>query len=336
MRRTILVTGGAGFIGSHTCKLLAANGYLPVTIDNLSTGHPEAVCWGPLVQCDVRDVDGLLLAIREYTPIAVIHFAASAYVGESVENPAKYYDNNVTGLISLLHAMRSENINQIVFSSSCATYGIPDSALIGETTEQRPINPYGRTKLIGEQIISDFASAYGLRFVILRYFNACGADSEGELAERHNPETHLIPRALMAAAGDIDALDVFGSDYPTPDGTCIRDYIHVNDLADGHVKALSRIEGGGDSLSVNLGTGAGASIRDVLSAVENVTGLQVPTRYGDRRPGDPPLLVANPELARKTLGFEAQHSALTNIIATAWLHFAPSWSRNAAHIAKTN
>lgn len=334
---TVLVTGGAGFIGSHTCKLLATSGYLPVALDNLSTGHADAVRWGPLVFCDVRDNASLEAAFREHQPDAVIHFAASAYVGESVENPAKYYDNNVRGIFALLEAMRNEGIRRLVFSSSCATYGIPETVPIRETADQRPINPYGRTKLIGEQMIADFAGAYDLQYVLLRYFNACGADGDGELNERHDPETHLIPRALMAAAGRIDALDVFGTDYPTPDGTCIRDYIHVSDLADGHVKALAWIEDGGKALRVNLGTGAGASIREVLSAVEQVTGRRVPVRFGARRAGDPPALVAHPEMARKSLTFEARHSALTNIVATAWPHFAGSSASNqrAPHLAST-
>jgi UDP-arabinose 4-epimerase len=330
----VLVTGGAGFIGSHTCKSLAASGYLPVTVDNLSTGHADAVRWGPLVVCDIRDNTRLSATLKEHAPNAVIHFAASAYVGESMENPAKYYDNNVRGIISLLDAMRNEAIHRLVFSSSCAIYGIPDTVPIRETTDQHPINPYGRTKLIGEQIISDFADAYGLHYVLLRYFNACGADSQGELAERHDPETHLIPRALMAAAGRIPALDVFGTDYPTPDGTCIRDYVHVTDLADGHVKALSWIENGGKVLCVNLGTGVGVSIREVLSAVEQVTGRQVPVRFGPRRAGDPPALVAHPDMARQTLGFHPRHSTLSNIVATAWLHFvgSPSTDRHVSHV----
>jgi UDP-arabinose 4-epimerase len=331
---TVLVTGGAGFIGSHTCKLLSESGYLPVAVDNLSTGHADAVRWGPLVLCDVRDNAKLRMAMQEHVPIAVIHFAASAYVGESVENPAKYYDNNVGGILSVLEAMRAEGIKRLVFSSSCATYGIPSTVPILETTEQRPINPYGRTKLIGEQIIADFANAYGLQHVLLRYFNACGADGDGELAERHDPETHLIPRALMAAAGKIDALDVFGTDYPTPDGTCIRDYIHVSDLADGHVKALAWIESGGEALRINLGTGVGVSIREVLSATEQVTGHRVPVRFGARRAGDPPSLVANPDLAHKTLAFKARHSTLTNIVATAWPNFAGTsvGKKRAAHM----
>jgi UDP-arabinose 4-epimerase len=328
---TVLVTGGAGFIGSHTCKKLAAFGYRPITVDNLSTGHADAVRWGPLVRCDVRDVATARAAMREHRPVAVVHFAASAYVGESVENPAKYYENNVGGILSLLDAMRSENVMRLVFSSSCATYGTPDAIPIRESTEQRPINPYGRTKLIGEQIISDFGKAYGLKFVQLRYFNACGADAGGELAERHDPETHLIPRALMAAAGEIEALDVFGTDYPTPDGTCIRDYIHVSDLADGHVKALSWLESGGEALRVNLGSGTGASIRDVLAAIKTVTGRNVPVRFVPRREGDPPVLVAHPELARTSLGFVTRHSDLGNIVSTAWPHF----SKSAAYGRKT-
>jgi len=323
LKPSILVTGGAGFIGSHTCKLLSRAGYLPVSFDNLSTGHADAVQWGPLIRGDVRDQEAVTAALRDHNPIAVIHFAASAYVGESVENPSKYYSNNVSGTLAVVEAMRRQAVRSIVFSSSCASYGVPSTIPIQETTTQYPINPYGRTKLVGEQIISDYSAAYGFNYVSLRYFNACGSDSEGELAERHEPETHLIPRALMAAAGSIEALDVFGTDYPTFDGTCVRDYVHVTDLGDGHVKALEWMEKGGRSLKVNLGSGQGSSIRQVLATVEAITGLPVPVRYGPRRPGDPPELVAGIELARQSLGYNPSESALANIIRTAWPHFRP-------------
>ncbi|HEV7309038.1 UDP-glucose 4-epimerase GalE [Ensifer sp.] len=321
MSRTVLVTGGAGFIGSHTCKRLAQQGIVPVVYDNLSTGHRGNVKWGPLVTGDIEDQARLTDAIRTFTPEGVIHFAASAYVGESVEDPAKYYRNNVAGSIALLEACREGGIDRIVFSSSCATYGVPPVLPITEDTAQLPINPYGRTKLMIELMLADYARAYGLRSVALRYFNAAGADPEGQLVERHDPETHLIPRALMAAAGRIERLDVFGDDYATPDGTCIRDYIHVTDLADAHVAAVNYLRDGGEVLRANLGSGEGTSIRQVLSAIDRITGLKVPVRMLPRRPGDPPVLYADTARARQTLGFRPAYSTIDTIIATA----APSF-----------
>lgn len=315
--RRILVTGGAGFIGSHTCKLLAREGYEPVVYDNLSTGHAENVRWGPLVEGDVRDTERLIETLHRHDAEAVIHFAASAYVGESVANPELYYRNNVGGMIGLLGAIRRVGPVPVVFSSSCATYGVPDALPIREDTPQSPINPYGRTKLIGEQILADHDHAYGIRHVALRYFNAAGADPEGELVERHDPETHLIPRALMAAAGTIPALEIFGDDYNTPDGTCERDYIHVSDLAAAHVLALHHLGNGGASLRANVGTGRAWSIRQVLDAMETVTGRRVPHVIRPRRPGDPGRLVADASFAREALGFIPRHSGLDHIIATA-------------------
>ena len=328
-KRRLLVTGGAGYIGSHTCKALAAIGIEPITFDNLVTGHRDAVRWGPFVRGDILDTDHLTDTLLRYQPEAIVHFAAFAYVGESVVEPAKYYRNNVAGSLSLLDAARASGVRRIILSSSCATYGVPQELPIVETTAQEPINPYGRSKLMVEQLAQDYAAAYGLRTVSLRYFNACGADPAGELAERHEPETHLIPRALMAAAGKIPHLDVFGDDYATPDGTCVRDYIHVTDLAEAHVLAANYLNHGGDSLEVNLGTGKGLSIREILSAIERVTGSPVPVRMSPRRAGDPPALYADPSLARQWLGFVAKHSDIDTIVRTA----APSFGLGFRHAA---
>ena len=314
--QTILVTGGAGFIGSHACKAIARAGGRPVAFDNLSTGHADAVKWGPLVRADVRDAAAVATALHSHGATAIIHFAASAYVGESVTNPALYYDNNVGGMIGLLAGARAANVGRIVFSSSCATYGIPDRLPITEDTPQRPINPYGRTKLICEEMLRDHDAAYDLRFVALRYFNAAGADPEGELGERHDPETHLLPLALRAAVGG-RGLTVFGDDYPTADGTCIRDYIHVSDLAHAHVLALGYLTGGGASVALNLGTGRGQSIIEVAEAIRAMTGRPVPMTFADRRPGDPPELTADPSRAREVLGFVASRSHITTLVADA-------------------
>lgn len=264
MPRYILVTGGAGFIGSHICKALSRAGMIPVTYDNLSTGHADSVRWGPLIRGELGDAVALRRTMAEFSPDCVIHCGANAYVGESVEMPRKYYRNNVVGSLTLLEACLDQDIDRIVFSSSCATYGVPASLPIREETPQQPVNPYGRTKLIIEMALEDFAAAYGIRFAALRYFNAAGADPDGELAERHEPETHLIPRALLAAAGRLERLDIFGTDYSTADGTCVRDYIHVSDLAQAHLAAVNHLMAGGGSLSVNLGSGRGTSVREFL------------------------------------------------------------------------
>lgn len=318
----ILVTGGAGYIGSHCCKALAQQGATPVVIDNLSRGHADAVRWGPLIKADLRDTETLLKTLRDEKIEAVVHFAALAYVGESVEQPQTYYDNNVGGMISLLGAMQRAEVDKIVFSSSCATYGVPDQVPIAETTPQAPINPYGRTKLICEWMLEDAAQATGLRYAALRYFNAAGADPEGELAEHHFPETHVIPLALMAALGTGKPLSVFGTDYPTADGTCIRDYIHVDDLARAHVLALKSLHADGQSLKLNLGTGRGTSVRQVLDAVERVTGRKVPVIEAPRRPGDPPELVADPARAEEVLGFRTRWNDIDDIVG----HAAPSFA----------
>jgi UDP-arabinose 4-epimerase len=318
--RAILVTGGAGFIGSHTCKQLRAAGFLPVAYDNLSIGDRTSVRWGPLVEADVIDARTFVDACGRYRPEAVIHFAASAYVGESVADPEKYYHNNVCGMLSVLSACRARGIGIVVFSSSCAVYGDARSP-IDESAQFAPISPYGRTKRIGEEMLEDFADAYGLRYAALRYFNASGADPEGQLAERHNPETHLIPRAMLAAAGRIVHLEIYGDDYPTPDGTCVRDYIHVTDLSRAHVLALQRLLKGAPSLQVNLGGGVGSSVRQAIGAIERITSRKVPAVVRPRRPGDPPFLYANTALARRTLGFVPELSDLDSIVRTA----APSF-----------
>ncbi|MBB3136244.1 UDP-arabinose 4-epimerase [Rhizobium pisi] len=317
MPRYILVTGGAGFIGSHICKALSRAGMIPVTYDNLSTGHADSVRWGPLVRAELGDAVALRRTLAEFSPECVIHCGANAYVGESVEMPRKYYRNNVVGSLILLEACLDQDIDRIVFSSSCATYGIPDSLPIREESLQQPVNPYGRTKLIFEMALEDFAAAYGIRFAALRYFNAAGADPEGELAERHQPETHLIPRALLAAAGRLDRLDVFGTDYATEDGTCVRDYVHVSDLAQAHLAAVNHLIAGGESLSVNLGSGRGTSVREILEAIYRTTGREVPVRYRSRRAGDPPILFANTARAQAELGFAPALSDIDTIIRTA-------------------
>lgn len=315
----VLVTGGAGFIGSHCCKALAVAGRRPVVYDDLSRGHADAVKWGPLVQGDLRDTAGLAEALRAHRIDAVIHFAAFAYVGESGTEPLLYYDNNVGGMISLLDAMQRAGVSRIIFSSSCATYGIPKQLPMGEDAPQAPINPYGRTKLACEWILRDVAQARGLQFAALRYFNAAGADPDGEIGERHDPETHLIPLALMAASGQAGPLKVFGTDYDTPDGTCIRDYIHVYDLAEAHLLALSHLSAGGGNLALNLGTGQGHSVREVIAAVERVTGRAVPCEDAPRRPGDPAELTADPTRARDVLGLAPRYAALDEIVS----HAAP-------------
>ncbi|NKL08520.1 UDP-glucose 4-epimerase GalE [Rhizobium leguminosarum] len=317
MPRYILVTGGAGFIGSHICKALSRAGMIPVTYDNLSTGHADSVRWGPLIRAELADVATLRRTLAEFSPDCVIHCGANAYVGESVEMPRKYYRNNVVGSLTLLEACLDQDIDRIVFSSSCATYGVPASLPIREESPQHPVNPYGRTKLIFEMALEDFAAAYGIRYAALRYFNAAGADPDGELAERHQPETHLIPRALLAAAGRLERLDIFGADYATEDGTCVRDYIHVSDLAQAHLAAVNHLMADGGSLSVNLGSGRGTSVREILQAIHRASGCEVPVRYCARRIGDPPILFANTARAQAELGFAPVLSDIDTIIRTA-------------------
>ena len=315
---SVLVTGGAGYVGAQTCKTLAMHGYLPIVFDNLVYGHEAAVKWGPLEIGDIADRSRLDAVIVEYQPQAVMHFAAFTYVGESVADPGKYYRNNVAGTLSLLEAMRDHTIGKLVFSSTAATYGTPDTVPIPETARKAPINPYGQSKWTAEQMIADFAAAHELRSAALRYFNAAGADPDGEVGECHDPESHLIPRAMQAVTGDGPPLTLFGDDYPTPDGTCIRDYIHVADLADAHFRALQRLEQHDGADAFNLGTGRGVSVRQVLDAVERVAGKPVPHSIGPRRAGDPPKLVSDPAKAMRELGWTPALSDLDTIVATAW------------------
>ncbi|MBL0931650.1 MAG: UDP-glucose 4-epimerase GalE [Alphaproteobacteria bacterium] len=322
MSSAVLVVGGAGYIGSHACKALSRAGYLPVAYDDLSLGHAHAVKWGPLEVGDIADRARLDEALARHRPVAAMHFAAFAAVGESVADPEKYYRNNVAGTLTLLAALRAAAVDRFVFSSTCAVYGTPGTMPIAETTPKAPVNPYGRSKLMVEQALEDYGRAYGFSWTALRYFNAAGADPDGEIGEEHEPETHLIPRALFAAKGTLAHLDVFGDDYPTQDGTCIRDYIHVTDLADAHVAAIKRLEAGGTPGAFNLGTGQGYSVRQVIDAVECATKMKVPIRMAPRRAGDPPELVANPALARTELGFAPKLSDIDTIVATAWRRMA--------------
>lgn len=315
--RDILVIGGAGYIGSHTAKALARRGFVPVTYDSLVNGHRWAVRWGPLVEGDMGDKAKLLETIRRYEINAIIHFAAFAYVGESMRRPEIYFDNNVTKSLALLDTIVEAGVSHVVFSSSCATYGMPAQMPIKEDTPQLPVNPYGETKLIIERALSWYGAAHGFSWTALRYFNAAGADPDGELGEVHSPETHLIPLVMDSALGR-RTVEVYGDDYPTPDGTCVRDYIHVSDLAEAHVQALDYLMKDGKSIALNLGTGAGRSVRQVMSAVEQVTGRKVSHRIVPRRAGDPAVLVADPSLAGKVLSWHPQHSSLENIVGSAW------------------
>ena len=313
----VLVTGGAGYIGSHACKALSRAGYAVVAFDNLSAGHREAAKFGPLVVGDITDIDAVRGALRAHRIDAVMHFAAFLDVGESVREPLKYDRNNVGGALTVLEAMAAESVRLFVFSSTCATYGEPRETPIAETHPQQPINSYGESKLAVERALPYLERAHGISWTALRYFNAAGADPEGEIGEDHAPEIHLIPRAIEAALGG-PPLTVFGDDYPTPDGTCLRDYVHVSDLADAHIKALEKIRAGGVSCAYNLGTGTPQSVRAVLTAVERVTGRRVPWTLGPRRPGDPATLFAAPAKAAEELGWTPRFADLEAIVGTAW------------------
>lgn len=313
----ILVTGGAGYIGSHTVRQLLARGHEVTVFDNLEYGHRQAVPPERLVVGDLRDIDHIdnLLVVNRIE--AIVHFAAFAYVGESVTNPAKYYTNNLLYSLQLLDRCRRNGVQKFVFSSTCATYGIPEKVPITEDEKQRPVNPYGNTKLALERALFDYADAYPFGFCALRYFNASGASADGSIGEDHNPETHLIPLVLQAAMGKIPHVTIFGTDYPTPDGTCIRDYIHVDDLALAHILALDKI-GPGTKLAYNVGIGRGYSVREVVRTAEEVSGLKVPVKEGPRRAGDPPSLVADASKIRKELGWAAKYDTLKAILETAW------------------
>lgn len=316
---TILVTGGAGYIGSHVCKYLAQQGYTVVVYDNLSTGHREMVRWGAFEHGDVRDDARLRSVLRKHKPDGVIHFASSISVGESVMDPGAYYENNVLGSLRIMQVLAQEGVRPLVASGSAAVYGLPETVPVRETCPTSPINPYGRTKLIMEWMLEDFARAHGLPWMVLRYFNAAGADPEGETGESHDPETHLIPNVLKAVRfPEACQVSLFGDDYPTPDGTCIRDYIHVMDLASAHVLACEHLLQGRPSQSINLGSGQGFSVREIVQAAEKVTGHKVPFVIKARRAGDPARLVADPAKARQVLNWQTRFSDLENILATAW------------------
>lgn len=314
----ILVTGGAGYVGSHACKALKAAGHDPVVFDNLSTGWRDAVKFGELIPGDLLNPADLDAAFAAAKPDAVMHFAALSNVGESVREPELYWRNNVAGSLNLLSAMRDHEVGSIVFSSTCATYGEAFEGNLVETAQQDPINPYGRTKLAVEHLLTDFEVGFGIRSVVFRYFNAAGASADRDIGEHHVPETHLIPLALDAISGRRDQLTIFGTDYDTPDGTCIRDYIHVTDLADAHVRGVDWLLGGGETLALNLGSGSGFSVREVVDAAGRVTGLTCPHVEGDRRPGDPPRLVSGSQRAEEVLGWKVETSSLEQIIADAW------------------
>jgi UDP-glucose 4-epimerase len=316
----ILVTGGAGYIGSHAVRALANLNYEVIVLDNLVYGHKDAI-----VNPEVRFVEGDIAnkelvkdIIKKYQVTAVMHFAAFAYVGESVSDPAKYYNNNLTSSIALLDAMREAGCKNIIFSSTCASYGVPKYIPIDEQHPQEPINPYGASKWMLERVIKDYHHAYGMNYAFLRYFNASGCSADGLIGEDHDPEPHLIPLILKAIKGERDAITVFGTDYDTPDGTCMRDYIHVEDLADAHIKAFTYLLSGKGPVICNLGTGKGYSVKEMIDAAERATGKKVPVKYGERRPGDPGYLVANAEKALTELGWKARYTNIEEIIATAW------------------
>lgn len=312
----VLVTGGAGYVGSHAAKQLVKSGHDVLIVDNLAEGHQPAVGKLPFVSADLLDRERITAALKEHKIEAVMHFAAFAYVGVSVTDPAKYYHNNIVGSLALLDAMRAAGVDRIVFSSSCATYGIPVKVPITEDHPQNPISPYGYTKLVIEHALADYSHAYGLGYAALRYFNASGAAADGSIGEDHDPETHLIPLVLQVALGQRESVDIFGTDYPTPDGTCIRDYIHVDDLATAHVAALEKLMPG-MQLKLNLGTGHGASVQEVIDLCSEVTGKPIKARKVGRREGDPPALVADASAAKRELNWQAKYS-MREIVESAW------------------
>jgi UDP-glucose-4-epimerase GalE len=318
MPKNILVTGGAGYIGSHAVKALAREGLQPVVLDNLVAGNRWAAKWGRLIEGDISDEALIRQILARHQIRAVLHFAGSAYIAESIQNPRKYFLNNVTKSLQFLDALLDFDVKQIVFSSTCATYGIPKYLPIDENHPQWPVNPYGESKLFIEKTLKWYGQTHGIRSVILRYFNAAGADPDGEIGEGHDPETHLIPNTIRAALGVTQGVTVFGTDFPTSDGTAVRDYVHVTDLADAHVRAISYLEAGGGNASFNLGTGTGYSVRDVIRCVEQIAGGRISVIEAPRRPGDPATLVASAEAARRVLEWKPNFSSLDEIVATAW------------------
>ena len=322
-----IVVGGAGYIGSHVCKEIRRHGGRPITFDNLSSGHEHAVKWGPLVKVDVRDEAALNKSFEEFPDAkTVIHLASSIEVGIGEKHPSEFYDNNVIGALTLLKAMRMAGADRLIFSSTCATYGETQNMPLTESELQNPFSTYGKTKLAIEHMIQSFHKAYGLNYVTLRYFNASGADADGDIGEEHDPETHLIPNAMKAAAGKAPKMTILGMDYDTPDGTPIRDYIHVTDIALAHLDAIKAFESGLERAEVNIGTGQGVSVLEILDSIEKVTGQAVPYDVGARRDGDLTRLYADASKARAVLGFSPQHSDLENIIATAWAFHQKKWS----------
>ncbi|TVM19514.1 UDP-glucose 4-epimerase GalE [Oceanidesulfovibrio indonesiensis] len=324
---TILIVGGAGYIGSHVNKELTRRGYRTLVLDNLATGHRDLVRWGEFLLADMNFADQLRLIFRTHRIDAVMHFAAFSLVGESVTDPQKYYQNNVAGTLTLLQAMHEAGVRRFIFSSTCATYGIPTTIPIPEDHPQAPISPYGRAKLMVENVLADYDAAYDMRYVSLRYFNAAGADPDAECGERHDPESHLIPLVLAAAAGRREAITIFGNDYDTPDGTCIRDYIHVLDLADAHILALEKLLQGGGSCVYNLGFGQGHSVREVIETARRVTGREIPVIQGYRRSGDPAQLCGDASRAVSELGWQPSRSDLEYIVRTAWNWHKTDWTR---------
>lgn len=323
--RRVLVAGGAGYIGSHAAKALRLAGYEPVVLDDLSSGHEHAVRWGPLVRGDIRNADAVRAAIRQYRPESVMNFAARIEVGEGEKAPAAFYDNNVAGMLILVRIMLEEGVTSFVFSSTCAIYGDPERLPLTEDLPKRPVSVYGRTKLMCEQMLADMSRAHGLRYAALRYFNAAGADRDGEIGEEHDPETHLIPNALKAAAGLGGPMKLFGNDYPTPDGTCIRDFIHVTDLADAHVLAAKKLGQGSRAIELNLGTGEGRTVMEVLKSVEKATGRPVPHTISPRRPGDAIALYSDASRVRAELGWQPKLSDIDTIVSTAWNFHRSKW-----------
>lgn len=321
----VIIVGGAGYIGSHTAKALKHAGFTPIVIDDLSTGHEHNVKYGPFVKADMNDKAAVAEAIQKYNPIALLHFAAFIEVGEGEIEPLKFYKNNVANAIALFDTAIENGIRNIVFSSTAATFGVPQFKFIDENHTQNPINTYGRTKLMVEKILIDLGKAHGVNFAILRYFNACGADADGELGEEHTPETHLIPNVLASIAGKRSMLNIFGDDYETSDGTCVRDYIHVSDLADAHVAACKFLLEKKQSIALNLGTKNGNSVLEIIQAAERVTGLPCPREIYPRRAGDPPFLVADSTKARELIGFNPYRSEVDNVLKDAWNFHKKIW-----------